>query len=380
MLRGFKVTREAYSSMAAIREDPPLKAFVVGRVTEDALEGSYLRAFQKLGLTVKSWDMPKGLDRQTRLGGIGRFVNGFWPVEAWVMKANRDLVLAVIESSPDLLLVFGSTRVSAGALGQIKAALPKCQLVLVWPDSLVYCYSWILNAVPVYDLIATYSQATVDPFLRLGARRAEWVPLGFDPELHPPYADGAEDSRAQVYADCDASFVGNYTTEREEIVVHLVTGGFRVRVWGPREWERKARDRAALKKYWQGGPLFGQDFCLAVKSAPVSLNPINPVTYPAANMRFFEIPGCGGVSVCARSPELEAEFPDGQACYYYDSPANARSVVRMAIDDPEGRKRVSRTGQEMVLHAHTYAHRSQQILELVNLRVPADPAARYANR
>jgi spore maturation protein CgeB len=264
--------------------------------------------------------------------------------------------------------VFGNSRVSAGALGQIKAAPPQCQLVLVWPDSLLYCYSWSLDAIPAYDLIATYSQATVDPFLRLGARRAAWVPLGFDPELHPPNPDANPGPRAQVYADCDASFVGNYTPEREELVVQLVSEGLRVRVWGPLEWNRSTRDRVALKHYWQGGPLFGKEYSLALSLAPVSLNPINPVTYPAANMRSFEIPGCGGVSVSARSPELESDFPDRQACYYYDSKASAVSVVRMAVKDLEGRERVARTGQEIVLRAHTYTHRAQQILELVNLR------------
>jgi spore maturation protein CgeB len=376
MLNRSKVTcsQEAQSGKPVVRDNPQPKVFIAGRVTKDALEGSYLRAFQKLGLTVTSWDMPKALVGRTRLGPIGRFVNGFWPVEVWVMKANRDLLLAVLKSSPDLLLVFGGSSVSGGVLGQIKAALPQCQIVLIWPDSLLYCYSWVLDAIPAYDLIATYSRATVDPFLRLGARRAAWVPLGFDPELHSPYPDENQNSRAVVYANCDASFVGSYTPEREEIVVQLVSAGLRVRVWGSRDWERAARDRAALKKYWQGGPLFGKDFCLAVRSAPVSLNPINPVTYPAANMRFFEIPGCGGVSVCAKSPELEAEFPDRQACYYYDSPADAARVVRMALDDPEGRKRVSRAGQEIVLGAHTYVHRAQQILELVNLRQAAHPA------
>lgn len=349
---------------------------MVGRLAEDALEGSYLRAFSALGYKVVSWDMQTAIDSQTRLRTAGKLFNRFWPNEAWTIKANRNLLMAIRDARPDILLVFGTAHVQAGALSQVKTVLPECQIVLIWPDSLLYCYSWILSAIPVYDLIATYSRSTIEPFRRLGARYAAWVPLGFDPFLHPPEIEAG--GRASTYGDCDASFVGNYTSERERLILRLVADGFRIKVWGPTEWARSSRDRAGLKKYWQGVPLFGREFCLAVKSAPVSLNPINPATYPAANMRFFEIPGCGGVSVSARSPELEPEFPDRTVCYYYDDEDDVATVLRSALDDPQGRKRIATAGQELILQSHTYVNRGQQILALLGLAPSAVSLAKRA--
>src|SRR5665213_137302 len=362
----------------AFRDRGRLKVFVAGRLTEDALEGAYVRAFDALGMETTAFDMPKAVLRRSRLGRIGRFVHTFWPVEVWLIKANRDLFLRVMEARPDVMLVCGTAHVLAGTLSQIKAALPQCRLVLVWPDSLLYCYSWILNAVKTYDLVATYSKATVDPFIRLGARQAAWVPLGFDSTLHPTNIETSQN--AKEYADCEASFVGNHTPERERLIVKLVAAGFRIKVWGPTDWERSAADRAALKKYWQGRPLFGKEFALAIKCAPVSLNPINPVTYPAANMRFFEIPGCGGVALSARSPEMESSFPDRRACYYYDGEEDIGEVMRRVLDDPEARTEVSKAAQQLVLGSHTYTTRARQILALLGFDQKTDDESEIAAR
>jgi hypothetical protein len=343
--------------------EPPAKAVVVGRVTTDALEGSYARAFEKLGISAAQWNMPATIDRNARGGRIGALVGQFWPVETWTAKASRELLLFVMDLRPDLVVVGGTNRVSAGALAQIKASLPKCKLVLIWPDTLLNCYSHSIDSLPVYDLVAAFSRESIDAFVRLGARRVSWVPLAFDPDLHPP--DLQVGSEGTIYADCDASFVGNYSPEREELVLHLTSRGFRIKVWGPVEWRKSAKDRKALRKYWQGGPLFGKDYCLAIKSAPISLNPISPLTFPAANMRFFEILGMGGTPLSAPCPEMQDEFPDQEACFYYGDGKDVADVLERMIRCRQVLDAVVKTGQERILRSHTYVHRTKQILNTV---------------
>jgi len=347
----------------------PTKALIVGRVSDDALEGSYARAFRHMGIETAQWNSPAAIGRSTRGGRVGTLVNQFLPVEAWTAKASRELLLRVIEERLDLVVVMGSSRVLPGALAQIKASRPECKLVLIWPDTMLNCYSHTIGSIPLYDLIATYSVHSLDPFNRLGARKMEWVPLAFDPELHPPELE--PETTAGVYADCDASFVGNYSPEREELVTRLIGHGFRIKVWGPTEWQRSAKDRKALAKYWQGRELLGRDYCLAIKSAPVRLNPISPLNFPAANMRFFEILGSGGTPLSAACPEMEAGFPNQEACFYYDDAADAAEILKDILSSRDSAQLVARRGQERVLAAHTYVHRAQQILNA--LSVPSQP-------
>jgi len=332
------------------------------------MEGSYARAFRRLGSQVTHWDVPAAIRRRVRGGRLGSFINDFWPSEAWIAKANRDLLTLVFKVKPDILLVGGANRVTAGALAQIRATLPDCRLVLIWPDPMIYCFSNVVQSLPLYDLVATYSKATVEPFLRLGAAKAAWVPLGFDGELHPPHAPAS--GREAEFSDCDVSFIGDYTPEREELAVKFIKAGIRIKIWGPVAWRRAAADRKALRSYWQGGPVFGAEFSLAMRSAPLALNPINAVSYPTANMRFFEIPGCGGVPLSARCPEMEDEFPDGVACFYYDSPDGAVDIARRLLADDSVRRRVAREGRDRVWKGHTYVHRAIHILSLIGSASP----------
>ena len=336
---------------------------IAGRITVDSLEGSYARALKKLGHTVIEWDAPAAIRKSERLGRFGAIVNNFLPVEAWLLKANGQFLTAVLKSRPDVVIVVASHRILAGALGQIKAALPDCQLVLLWPDTLLHCPSLTIDCIAVYDLIATYSSASIEPFRRLGARRVEWVPLGFDPELHPP--DAGLNGNSRFAGEYDVSFVGNHSAEREAVVLRLVESGFRVAVWGaPTSWTRAA-NRAASKKYFKGGPLYARDLSAAVKAAPVSLNPVASSNYPAANMRFFEILGSGGVPLSARCPEMESEFPDREACFYYDDIESIAGVLSSILKDAASRQRVVQNGQSRILAAHTYTHRASEMLGLL---------------
>ncbi len=114
------------------------------------------------------WKAPAAIRKSERLGRFGAIVNNFLPVEAWLLKANGQFLTAVLKSRPDVVIVVASHRILAGALGQIKAALPDCQLVLLWPDTLLHCPSLTIDCIAVYDLIATYSSASIEPFRRLG--------------------------------------------------------------------------------------------------------------------------------------------------------------------------------------------------------------------
>lgn len=344
---------------------------IVGRTTADALESSYARAFRHLGFNVTIFDNQASLRRWVRMGRLGDAINNFWPCQPWIAKANRELLSQAFEQRPEIIIVGGINVVLAGTLAQIKSTLPKCKLVLIWPDSLLYCRSGTIEALPVYDLIATYSKATVGPLHSLGARRVEWVPLAFDPELHHPPSGG--DPRSDAYRDCDASFVGNYTPEREKAVLSLVEAGLRVKVWGSHEWKRSARNQQVIRRHWQGRTLWGTDYYQAITLASTSLNPINPVTFPAANMRFFEILGCGGIPISAACPEMENEFLDGESCFYYGPGKGIVETVRSVLENPEHARRVARRGHEQVLARHTYVHRAQQLLELLNSASHVDP-------
>jgi spore maturation protein CgeB len=310
------------------------------------------------------WDLASAVRRHTKFGHIGRYATGFLPVDAWTLKANRELVLALQAAQPDVFIVSGNMPVRAGALAQIRVQLPRLRIVLLWPDSLLNLSRHVIEALPVYDLIASYSKASMGELLRLGARRVEWFPFAADPILFPQDLSLTSDERAQLSSD--VCFIGNHRPEREEAVLALLAAGLKVRVWGDSQsWGRHAQDKRALRAYFQGRPLFGIDFARAVMASRISLNPIDPTNYPSANMRFFESPACGGATLNSACPEMEPVFPDGKAAFYYDSVSTLAATARKLMEVPRRLDEVAKRGRELVLSEHSYESRASHLLSVL---------------
>jgi len=334
------------------------RVMLVGYFGSATLECSYASAFQDLGSEVRCFDMVASERRYCRLGMAGRLFNEFVPVEPWIRKANREMVVEARRFTPDVLVVFGQNRVLAGALAQVRA-MSSVAATYIWPDTLLNLSASMIAALPLYDWVGTYSRSTVPLFERLGGRRVEWLPLGADPHMHPVMPPRPE-------FQCDVAFVGQWRPEREQALAVLLKDlpNLSLKIWGP-DWGRRTRN-ASILRAWQKRSLFGQEFSQTVASARIHLNIIDDTNYPAANMRFFEIPCAGGAQVCSPCPELAAEFKHGETIFYYRDLVELLELIRVLLKNDGLRQQVSQAAHEKVLSEHTYTHRASKILELLS--------------
>ena len=352
--------------MHLTQADKTLEVFALVAEGNAGLLGSYGRALQSLGCEVSYWDPDHALDGYTKYGRAGRYATRFVPVDAWILKANRDMILAAADRPPDLVLVSGNAPVRAGALSQLRIRIPSARIVLLWPDSLLNLSRHVIECLPVYDLVASYSRASMGEIRRLGAANVAWLPFAGDTLLFPRDPQITPEDRARF--DTDVCFIGNHRPEREEAVLSLLESGLGVKVWGePQSWRRHARNKRSLAGYFQGTPLFGASFAKAVRCARLSLNVIDPTNYPSANMRFFESPMCGGATLNSPCPEMREAFGDGRAAFYYEASSDLPRVAKELLRDDGLRAAVKHAGQETVLRTHTYIHRALELLELLGL-------------
>ncbi|QJR11714.1 hypothetical protein DSM104443_02796 [Usitatibacter rugosus] len=340
-------------------------AALVGE-NEPGLLGSYVRAYRSMGCTVVCWDPHAALRRHTKFGRFGRYAVSFLPVDAWTHKANREMILALAQEQPDVVLVSGNAPIRAGALSQLRISVPHAQVVLLWPDSLLNLWRHTIEALPAYDLVATYSRSTIPEFLRLGARSVAWVPFAADTMQFSREVSIADPERRELQSD--VCFIGNHRPEREAAIAALVRAGLSVKVWGePNSWRRHARDKGLVSTYFQGKPLYAEAFAKAIRCSKLCLNPIDPTTFPAANMRFFEIPASGGVALNSSCPEMANIFGEGHAAFYFDSVDSLPAMARELIADSSLRSRIADVAHDLVTRDHTYIHRAQEILRLLGL-------------
>ena len=341
-----------------------VKVLLVGSFGPGGLEHSYEVAFRDLECEVQVFDIAASINGHCRLGKVGRFFNEFVPIEPWIRKANRELALLARRFRPDLLIVFGQSRVRAGALAQIRSSVPT-RMAFIWPDTLVNLSEETIAALPLYDLAASYGREAVIPLQLLGARRVEWVPLAGDPHMHLVGLLTASDR--QEYG-ADISFVGGWCPEREG-AIRLILSEFQnkeIKIWGP-AWGRRCRGKRNIVKAWQGRPLYGGEFAKVLAASRISLNVIDDTNYPAANMRFFEIAMAGGLQVCSSCPDMENEFKHGKTIFYYHSLSKLVDLVRLLLADDPLRQQVAQNAHKLVMSRHTYRNRAQKIMELIHL-------------
>ena len=339
------------------------RLLLVGSFGAGALEHSYENAFRRIGYEVVRFDMGASVRKHCRLGGVGRILNKFIAVEPWISKANREMVLLAQKSQPDIVIVVGQNVVRAGALAQLRS-MCDVSIVYIWPDTLLYLNQQLIAALPLYDLVASYSASAVCHFRSLGARRVEWVPLGADPDMHPlTVASLPADS--QLHAD--VSFIGQWRPEREHVLRVVLDSlrGYDIKIWGG-DWGRRCRRNKGIIGAWQGRPLYGREFAKVISSSKVSLNIIDPTNYPAANMRFFEIPCAGGLQVSSPCPEMESHFKEGETIFTFRRVEELPELLQNLLANETLRKRVASVSHEAVLRDHTYVCRARQIVSLLD--------------
>ncbi|RYF77384.1 MAG: hypothetical protein EOO39_04065 [Cytophagaceae bacterium] len=331
-----------------------MTVFMIGHNAHTSLECSYGRAFEAMGHVVTIYDVEAEMKRFTRLGRLGHFFNQYMTVDAWRQKLNRDLALQLRASQPDIVLVFANARIIFSTLAYVKSLLA-CPFVLVWPDPLTSLQTHVLNAAILYDGVATYCRASVPLFQRMGFPNPQWVPLAADTSLH-----GGEPTHNFLY---DLTFVGAWRPERERALA-TITRHFptcRIGIWGS-NWQRSREQQ--LRTYLHHKPLIGQAYATMFRQSRLNLNVIDDTCYPAANMRFFEIPVAGGLQLVTACPEMVGTFRDQEHVLYAEDEDHLCLAIEQTLSHPEEAARIRKLGNELVHQGHTYVHRAAQLIDL----------------
>jgi spore maturation protein CgeB len=219
-----------------------------------------------------------------------------------------------------------------------------------------------------YDAVLSNSEGGLERLRQLGARRAEAVFWGADPELFAP---------RPVDKELDVFFYGYGDKFRREWMRALVgepsrqlaEAGFAL---GGGDF-RGDTGRARLL-----GDVPFNVFSYAISSARINLNITrrSHATVPASSTsRPFELAACGAAIVSNPVAGLETWFEPGRELLVVGSAEEATAAYRELLADPASAEELGARARERVLDEHTYAHRARQVLDLVGVTMPAGAAA-----
>ena len=211
-----------------------------------------------------------------------------------------------------------------------------------------------------YDLVLSNSEGGIPRLLELGARRAEALYWGADPEFFSPQP---------VEKEMDVFFYGYGDKFRREWMRTMVGEATRVApeldiALGGLDFQGDTGGARLL------GDIPFNVFARAISAARVNLNITrrSHATVPGSSTaRPFELASSGAAIVSNPHAGIERWFEPGRELLVVETTEQAVAAYRELVADPAEAEELGRRARERVLDEHTYAHRARRLLELVGL-------------
>ncbi len=205
----------------------------------------------------------------------------------------------------------------------------------------------IWKCLPHYDCVfTTKSYHLEDPELVKRVRCLQYVPHGFDPEVHRPVQLTA---RLNSYYGCDVSFVGVWSPKKEQILSAVIDAlpDVDLRIWGP-FWNRA---KESVQRCWQKRSAYGDELAAICSYSRINLGLLSgagqgTVEGDRTTARTWQIPACGGFLLHEDTNELRAAFVAGEEAAVFSSNADLVSGISQYLHDSEGRERIRLAGHQ----------------------------------
>jgi glycosyltransferase involved in cell wall biosynthesis len=226
-------------------------------------------------------------------------------------------------------------------------------------------FNWYHDADPSeYDLVVSNSEGGLDRLRELGARRAEAVFWGADPEFFAPQP---------VEKTMDVLFYGYGDKFRREWMHSLV--GEPSRVLPDADFALGGRDfRGDIGLARSIGDVPFNAFSRAISAARINLcitRRSHATVYASSSCRPFELASAGAAIVANPYNGIERWFEPGSELLVVQSADEAVETYRELLADPAQAEALGRRARERVLDEHTYRHRARRLVELLGLREPS---------
>ncbi len=317
----------------------------------------YKRVLDELGHDVHVFDYRK--PRVTTGGSIPVVSAITRRVNNHVMSA--EFVRTVEKVKPDAVVFLKGETILASAIREVKERFRPI-MVQWYPDSpfnveVKNATRDSIASIPLFDIYYIYAESLIAPLRDAGARRVEYLPFCYDPEMLKPPASVSDEDR-QKYAT-DVVFAGTWEPMREWWLEKITE--FDLSVWG-NMWDRVPAD-TPLRKRWRGAAVYGEEISKLFAVSRIHLNFLREQNKDSNNVRTFEIPGFGGFLLTQRSKEQAEElFTEGKEIACFETVDELKEKIRYYTDHEDERLAIARAGNERAVREHQAVHRLQQII------------------
>jgi spore maturation protein CgeB len=341
-----------------------MKILLVGTFLKGYLDASYERHLKACGCNVFRLDTAAIIKDSTwQFFSKHSFSRRLFK-RKWEELINKKLMKDFQDINPDLIIVFKGYYLWPSTIKKISAAKKSLTFCFNGDDPFNLASSGasnnnILNTIPYYDCYLIWTRSLIEPLLKAGAKRAEYLPFGFDPLLYSPLELSSQEK--QKY-NSDIVFIGNWDDERERWLKGLKD--FDLAIWGEGYWGKRCQDKE-LRLKWQRRAMYEQDMLRVLAGAKISLNILRKQNKGNYNMRTFEAPACGAFVLAERSHEAVEFFADNKEAAYFSTPEELKEKARYYLNHEDERLWIAKAGYERcICSGYSYFERAKKILSI----------------
>ncbi len=217
--------------------------------------------------------------------------------------------------------------------------------------------SWLMRALPRYDLIFSPRKANLDDLRRAGCNNVVYLPFAYAPEIHfPEPPSGPEEE--ERYAS-DVVFAGGADAERVPYLAALIQARIRVGLYGG-YWGKYAETR-----HLDRGLASSNVLRKAVGAARIALCLVRRANRDGHAMRTYELAAMGAC-ILAEDTEEHREIlgPDGVSAVFFRSIPEMLEQAQALLCDDARRSRLAAAARARICNgSNTYRDRLSTMLE-----------------
>lgn len=346
-----------------------MKLLAVGPLWRGSNAGGLFRAMSRQGCLMEIMDEFYYISLQTKTKSTKILERLLRPRQT--KEFNAAICKRIDLFQPDIIFVYKGTFVMPETLEYAKKK--GCRLVLFYPDVSTTAHGpHIPKAIPHYELIfTTKTFGITDMASKYGVTNSQFMPHGFDPEIHRPLELTAVDKQNFC---CDASFIGTWSPKKEALLsaLKLALPDIDLRIWGE-QWFKATNE--AIKGCIQHTAILGDLYALAIQASRINLGILSEQVAGASSgdlitSRTFHIPGASGFMLHERNEESLQYFKEGSEAAFFGSEQEMITQVKHYLNDDSLREKVRQAGHQRALRDHSLDARARTVMELMTNRLP----------
>jgi spore maturation protein CgeB len=207
-----------------------------------------------------------------------------------------------------------------------------------------------------YDVVFTLFPHYIEKLESLGVR-SRYFRLGFEPRVLSRVTSEA--------ADYEGAFVGglSHAHTRRTQFLEDVFSQIPFDLWGYGVNELPSSSPLRLRHH---GEVWGMAMFQVLQKSRVALNIHSDEAGAfACNMRLYEATGIGTALLTDQKKNLHEFFDVGQEVIAYENAEDCAHKLRYLLENDEAREQIALAGQARTLKQHTYAHRMEELAQML---------------